>query len=521
MNGHATKTCQTQTADCTAQQSSPWLNTNLIKPMEYEFFEIFTDALPTVTSFLHGDTVTDSAMVSSRIPNKFQSPEGYRGLKTRSSLEMLVVARKNLLLLYDAQYNKLLLEYEGDFQFTRIRGYLDRIVACSADGSVFLLRVTVGGEPVSAPEHLGSSSDTNTRESYTSKYELVVKMSVDIHITPFSTYPRILKKENVEFLDGGSMAPGEVEDSSTSQHTTHRQDTDSIHIAAVDTLLTLKGQTTTLVVGYSNGILRTFVNRQLKAETAFDGSLVAMAVFGEPVHAMLLTSTGLGQTRLLRPAPFALFCSCEQLNTSALASLAYDLQSPTVMYVATSDGRVLLFHTRNMHSKVKQQYCTPKFSWDVEADVPLHLAVIKGYLLVVSPTTLYVYNTTQKGREVPSFLMHRRLRQDRPVPRDSPSFLISVTSSSSQYLTEDLIAVTETETGKIVIYRSLLTLPPESGKSWLLQLGKIPFFLVGVVIVALVQMCKKKTAKGRLRTLYSPSFFHSSPVDHATTSSAF
>jgi len=157
-----------------------------------------------------------------------------------------------------------------------------------------------------------------------------------------------------------------------------------------------------VLVGYEDGWLRSFrVNGQMKKERKTGNDSIVTIGFGEESTLLaIFTDSGFHLYKGGGLKPWGDFCRYKE-GTSFI-DYAFDQSSKAYLYVGYSDGSISAYGTKKTKNGTQ---CNPIHELSVESGVPMHLETTDGYLLASSPTSLYIFNTSDISRKNPPNLL--------------------------------------------------------------------------------------------------------------------
>jgi len=157
-----------------------------------------------------------------------------------------------------------------------------------------------------------------------------------------------------------------------------------------------------VLIGYDDGWLRSFrVNGKMKKEHKTGNDSIVTIGFGEESTLIaIFTDSGFHLYKGGGLKPWGDFCRYKE-GTSFI-DYAFDQTSKGYLYVGYSDGSISAYGTKKAKNGSQ---CNPIHELSVESGVPIHLETTDGYLLASSPTSLYIFNTSDISRNNPPNLL--------------------------------------------------------------------------------------------------------------------
>jgi hypothetical protein len=226
----------------------------------------------------------------------------------------------------------------------------------------------------------------------------------------------------------------------------------------------------------ANGTLRSVLHR---AEVADFSSVVDMALTVEERNQRMafVSEEGLSTMRVSQ-AHYKVDTYCSYLNMTQGAkasSVAFHPTRSHLVYVGTEDG--WLVQTLQVKGTRVKPHCVSDVRQKV-ADEPLQLVSARGYLYVSTSTKLMVYNVSGAGRHMqPEFVLERSFE-------GAGGLLVDAQGS---YAEDNFVLVAGGT--ELVAYRSYMYVSSKAKKD---QGFRMPMFLIGMIVVAMYQIYKKK-----------------------------
>jgi len=285
-----------------------------------------------------------------------------------------------------------------------------------------------------------------------------------------------------------------------------QQDELEENVSAVSTLgLNNRKQAKQFMVGYKNGYIRMYRRdgRMRKEVHSRNSSVLCIGWETDRNSVPIFTDSGFRFCKMSGLKFIGGFCPYK--DGTQFTGYAFDTTFPNFLYIAYSDGRVVLHDAKKL---TRKYLCIPKFEIEVEAGSPLHLETTEGYLLASSPTTLYIFNTSDVTLSRNPYLVEKRtISED---SSDSASFIGRMATTTDTYH-HTLIVTTQLyphdscsidsnnkEEGivngsSMVVYESYMK-PKEKEKKekgWAAMFSRTPILVIGFGLVMFMQFSGK------------------------------
>jgi len=257
------------------------------------------------------------------------------------------------------------------------------------------------------------------------------------------------------------------------------------------------------LVGYDNGYIRAYRRDSRLVKEMFSGnsSILEIGWKTDRTSIPIFTQSGF---RFCKLSGFRMIGGfCPHKEGTQFTGYAFDAIQSNILYVAYSDGRLMLFDSRKL---AHRWLCTPKVEIEVESGSPLHLEAMEGYLLASSPTSLYIFNTsdlTMANPHHPYLVEKRSIRKDYSA---SSRGCVAATLDSYHHtliVTADLYSAKSCDPSKedagsvtgssMIVYESDMK-PKEkqkNAKGWSAMLTRTPMLIVGLIVVGFMQFSGK------------------------------
>lgn len=187
-------------------------------------------------------------------------------------------------------------------------------------------------------------------------------------------------------------------------------DEDERKVPAVTALgLHLQKKHSKVIVGYKDGWSRSFrLSGKMKKELQVGNDSIVMVGSGRSLNSMpIFTESGFRFHQVSGLKPQGDFCPYKE--GARFIDYALDETSKSILYVGYSDGTISAYGTKKLKDV---SLCSPIHELTVESGVPLHLETTDGYLLASSPTSLYIFNTSEISTKNPPNLLEKRVMTD-------------------------------------------------------------------------------------------------------------
>jgi len=275
------------------------------------------------------------------------------------------------------------------------------------------------------------------------------------------------------------------------------------HASAVSTLgLHNRKHAKQFVVGYENGYIRMFRRNGKMRKELHTGNSSVLAVGWETDRSSIPIFTNSG-FRFCKTSALKLIGGfCPHKEGTQFTGYAFDDILKNFLYVAYSDGRVVLYDAKKL---MRKYLCVPKFEMEVESSSPLHLETMEGYLLASSPTTLYIFNTSDVSTSRHPYLVEKRI-----ISKDDSASIIGRMASTTDTYRHTLIVTAQLypsescvdsdikEEGgasgsSMVVYESYMKSKEKEKKEkgWASLLTRTPIIFIGFGLVMFMQFSGK------------------------------
>eukprot|EP01083_Nonionella_stella_P019570 54343_1 len=152
-----------------------------------------------------------------------------------------------------------------------------------------------------------------------------------------------------------------------------------------------------IIVSYSDGKVFSFKPSGVLASsastipyTAPNKTIVAIATTRKKYEMLVVTEVGFQFLKLPKLSKTGPFCHLPVDTT--VNAIEFDVTMSTLMYLGTTDGRLLVYNTRKLNRKM----CKSLDTFTIHPDAPLQIETLPGYLLITSSLGLHVYNVSKK-----------------------------------------------------------------------------------------------------------------------------
>jgi len=464
------------------------------------------DTLGEIASRKHRERFTHVTAVSLRVPKRYRSNVPKRRLPQfqvkarRNAVHVIVTVNTDQQLkIWDMEQNELaMVEMDSSAKVTSL-------LAATANQKAFLLAGFSDGHvlvyTITAWRTFDEETNTLTVEGYINVFSNGVlepwtpkkveqdaeEQSEETKVEEEKETKAEEEKEKVEEEKGDEEDSVEAEEQG----------------AAVASLgLNNRKHAKQFMVGYDNGYIRMYRRdgRLRKEMHTGNSSVLAIGWETDRTSIPIFTDSGF---RFCKTGLKMIGGYCPHKEGTQFTGYAFDIALKNFLYVAYSDGRVVLFDAKKLS---KRYLCVPKFEIEVESGSPLHLETTEGYLLASSPTTLYIFNTSDV-----SLTKHPYLVEKRPMSKDNSAGVFGRMASTIDTYHHTLIVTTQLYTpescaiepgteeegaingSSMVVYESYMK-PKEKEKKekgWTAMISRTPILVIGFGLVIFMQFSGK------------------------------
>lgn len=449
------------------------------------------DTLGEIASRKHSERFTHVTAVSLRVPKRERSNVPKRRLPQfqvkarRNAVHVIVTVNTDQQIkIWDMEQNELaMVETESSSKVTAL-------LAATANQKAFLLAGFADGHVLVYTITAWRTFDEETNTLAVEGYINVFSNGVLEPWAPKKVEQKEEEVKNEEVKNEEEKGKEEVLD-----------EVEEIGAAVSSLGLNNRKHAKQFMVGYDNGYIRMYRRdgRLRKEMHTGNSSVLAIGWETDRTSIPIFTDSGF---RFCKTGLKMIGGFCPHKEGTQFTSYAFDVGLKNFLYVAYSDGRVVLFDAK----KLSQKYlCVPKFEIEVESGSPLHLETTEGYLLASSPTTLYIFNTSDVSLTKHPFLVEKRaMSKDEnagvfgrmAATIDTYHHTLIVTT---QLFTPESCVESETEDegalngSSMVVYESYMK-PKEKEKKekgWTAMISRTPILVIGFALVIFMQFSGK------------------------------
>jgi len=248
-------------------------------------------------------------------------------------------------------------------------------------------------------------------------------------------------------------------------------------------------------IGYGNGFMRTY-RKTGKFRSMFDSTnatIHGIAYDGERTSFPFWTEDGFRFVKSTKMKGVGSHCPLVHGQVTGIAFDAVSGKKASLMYVTTAEGYLMVHETKKLHRRF---LCTPVHEVEVAKGIPLDVQAILGYILVSSPTHLYIYNISSVTSTLSPIMLERRdlgsseegdeTAAARTVLRSAYDAYGYTVVASAQVFDAETCSESDSGSGStLVVFESYLENKDKekSKKGWAGMLSRAPIVLVGGILL--------------------------------------